>query len=36
MRGLPLGEWSEKEALACYMGISAHIGQAGPQWKCGK
>jgi hypothetical protein len=37
LRGLPLDEMEcEREILAAYLGVCAHVGQPGPQWKCGR
>jgi len=37
IRGLPLDEFeSETEAMVAYMGLCVHLGQPGPQWKCGR
>lgn len=36
IRGMPVSELSEAENVAAYMGLCAHIGQPGPQWKDGK
>ncbi|KAI8474556.1 MAG: hypothetical protein J3K34DRAFT_492822 [Monoraphidium minutum] len=37
LRGMPLDDMvDESEALAAYLGVCAHVGAPGPQWKCGR
>ena len=36
LRGVPVGEWSEAESVAGYMGLGVHVGRPQPQSKDGK
>jgi hypothetical protein len=37
VRGMPLEALAtEAEVTAAYLGVCAHLGQPGPQWKCGR